>query len=128
MKLKESYHFVGYMGLGLFCGFFGSLLGYVEWIIAPVVGFVFFHALKQTMGVSERIIITAISLGIFLGGLPIWGLVLTSFEPNIWMRLVEILISLVLFLLGYCSASIFNWVGQWFTDASAKNNWRGRLK
>lgn len=121
MNQKQAYYFVGYMSLGLLCGFLGSLLGFLEWIIAPVVGFIFFQALKQMVGISKRIVITAIILGIFLGGLPIWVFIITSFEPDPWIGLVEISIIPVLFLLGYRSAIVFNWIGQNFKDASAKN-------
>jgi len=99
--MKKHYDFYYDVLIGAFLGSFGSGIFFLAWLIAPFVGAIFLACQKP----SWRSFLL-VSLGVFLGGLPIWGIVslcgleIYFFLPT-WLGVIlQLVTTPVLFLIG----------------------------
>jgi hypothetical protein len=73
-------------------GFYASLFLGIAWLIAPIVGWIFWQEIRRPA------LLAALALGLFLGGLPLWSIFASTFES--WPIRLLLIVSVPLCLLA----------------------------
>ncbi|KKP67053.1 MAG: hypothetical protein UR66_C0024G0004 [Candidatus Moranbacteria bacterium GW2011_GWE1_35_17] len=96
--------------IGIFLGFWGSIVFYISWLVSPLMGFAM---MVCNDNMPERYIFFTypkwinalfISAGIVLGGLFMWGVLaeiwITTVKKFSWIPIGQIFVTAILFFLG----------------------------
>jgi len=73
-------------------GFYASLFLAIAWLIAPIVGWIFWQEIRRPA------LLCALALGLFLGGLPLWSVFASTFDS--WPTRLLLIVSVPLCLLA----------------------------
>ncbi len=98
--------FTGIATIGAILGFLASFFLYLSWIAAPVFGV----ALRRNN--MPWFIAFATAAGICLGGIPMW-LAVIDLPPNLWLGLLQTVMTALLFLSGAGVYQVICRLKQW---------------
>lgn len=116
---EKFFFFQSTIALGAFFGFFGSMLLWIFWPIAPFFGWIFMEALMGTgwrFDGKRPASLLGFAVGLFLAGLPMWLINTTSSisEQTTWLSvLIQASTTTILFLFGVSMHLLYHWIKSW---------------